>query len=156
LFRQSAFPETTDNSGEFFRRCYPQSDAATRQFRGAVAALRERIDDWLDEMIATHELDRAGLVGFTSMFNQNLASFALARKIKQRGGNVTTVIGGANCEYPMGGEIASRAACIDFVFSGPALKSFPQFVQNLVRGGRDDCQRIDGVLSRHNHAAEPV
>jgi len=39
---------------------------------------------------------------------------------------------------------------IDFVFSGPGLVSFPDFVQAELEGDRDRRQGIRGVFSREN------
>ena len=83
------------------------------------------------------ELRKADLVGFTSMFTQNLASVALARRLKAHRPSIVTVLGGANCESPMGEEYARKLDPIDFVFSGPGLKSFPAFLRHLVDGEPD-------------------
>jgi ribosomal peptide maturation radical SAM protein 1 len=63
-------------------------------------------------------------------------------------------LGGANCEAPMGPELVRHIEPIDYVFSGPALISFPQFVRSCIEGdgGRES---IQGVYSKRN-AAFPV
>ena len=43
---------------------------------------RENLDEFIDGMIRNNGLDTAGIVGFSSMFNQNLPVFAMARRIK--------------------------------------------------------------------------
>ncbi|HEX2095023.1 MAG TPA: RiPP maturation radical SAM C-methyltransferase, partial [Longimicrobiaceae bacterium] len=43
---------------------------------------------------------------------------------------------------------------VDFVFSGPALRSFPELVRRLLRGDTAGCHRIDGVFSRQNRVRE--
>jgi ribosomal peptide maturation radical SAM protein 1 len=48
----------------------------------------------------------------------------------------------------MGGVIARRVEAVDFVFSGPGLRSFPRFVGHLVAGEQEQCHQIPGVLSR--------
>jgi ribosomal peptide maturation radical SAM protein 1 len=45
---------------------------------------------------------------------------------------------------------------VDFVFSGPALRSFPQLVANLLDGRQEECHRIPGVLSRRKLALTPA
>jgi hypothetical protein len=48
-----------------------------------------------------------------------------------------TVLGGANCEVPMGRVLAKNLSPIDFVFSGPALHSFPDFAVLKETSGRE-------------------
>ena len=153
LFRQSAFPDSPENSREYFLRCYPHKDAQTVAFRHRVEQLRREVDRWLVAVISQWELDRADLVGFTSMFNQNVPCFALARKLKQRDQAITTVMGGANCEYPMGAEIARSVDFVDFIFSGSALVSFPKFLELHLADREGELDQIDGVFSRRNAAA---
>ena len=107
-------------------------------------------------MIAKYQIDADDLVGFTSMFSQNVPSFAMAEKLKERNPNIVTVIGGANCEAPMSREIARQVNSIDFVFSGPALKSFVEFIGYRLRNEEQNCHRIRGVLSRKNYLLSVV
>jgi radical SAM superfamily enzyme YgiQ (UPF0313 family) len=97
-----------------------------------------------------HQLAQANLVGFTSMFSQNVACFAMARKIKSWNSKVITAMGGANCESPMGQEIIKNVPCIDFVFSGPALRSFPAAIRHLIDDEPEKCHSIDGVFTKRN------
>jgi hypothetical protein len=80
----------------------------------------------------------------------------MARKIKTRNPNVITVIGGANCESPMGQEIARYLKYIDFVFSGPALRTFPEIVGYLLDHEIEKCDKVDGVFTKKNCSRAPV
>jgi ribosomal peptide maturation radical SAM protein 1 len=150
LFRQLAFPQLADNSEEYFRRYHPYRNERTATLKRSILDHRQGMDQLLDSLIDKHKLAQAELVGFTSTFSQNVASFAMARKLKERNPDVLTVMGGANCETPMGEEIAKNAQYIDFVFSGPALKSFPEFVQYCLDQDIEKCHRIRGVFSKTN------
>ncbi|HZM00864.1 MAG TPA: RiPP maturation radical SAM C-methyltransferase [Planctomycetota bacterium] len=152
LFREAAWPELPDNAERYFGRYYPGRAAGTRELREAMLACRARLGEFLDQAIETHDLERADVVGFTSMFAQNVASFALARRLKQRNPGVTVVMGGANCESPMGQELVRNVPAIDYVFSGPALLSFPEFVGHLLEGRRERCATIPGVVGRDTPA----
>jgi magnesium-protoporphyrin IX monomethyl ester (oxidative) cyclase len=74
----------------------------------------------------------------------------MARRIKARNPGVVVVVGGANCEGVMGRTLVDQVDAIDFVFSGPSLKSFPALVRALLAGDEAGCHRIDGVFSRRN------
>jgi ribosomal peptide maturation radical SAM protein 1 len=156
IFRQSAFPNLQDNADQYMRRYYPYQDGRTRDIKQMVAKTRRGLDGFLDQVIQKYKLDRANLVGFTSMFAQNVSCFALARRIKKCNPDVVTVMGGANCEFPMGQEIVKNVPQIDFVFSGPALKSFPQFIQYQIEGEGNNIHSIPGVFSKRNCSLTPL
>jgi len=150
FFRQVAFPDQPDNADDYFQRYYPQHDARNRMIREFVLKRREGLETHFNDMIDKYELDRQDMVGFTSMFSQNVASLGMARLIKARNPAVTVVLGGANCEAPMGREVIDHSTAVDYVFSGPALKSFPELLGCLLEGDEAGAHRINGVLSRGN------
>ena len=150
FFRQVAFPEAPDNIEGYLRRFYAGQTAQAQIFKNYVRQKRQGLDAFLGKLITTHQLAQANLVGFTSMFSQNVACIAMARKIKSWNSRVMTAMGGANCESPMGQEIIKNAPCIDFVFSGPALRSFPAAIRHLIDGEPEKCHSIDGVFTKRN------
>jgi ribosomal peptide maturation radical SAM protein 1 len=150
LYRTIAFPEQADNTEAYMRRYFPHRDAGVEAKLRLIVAKRPGLERFLQRLILKHALDGEDVVGFTSMFAQNTSSFAMARLIKQRNPEVTTVIGGANCEAPMGLELARHVPALDFVFSGPGLVSFPEFLERRLAGDLEGCHRIRGVLSQRN------
>ena len=157
FFRQIAFPEAPDNTDAYLRRFYAVQSPKVQMFRNYVQQKRQGLDAFLGKLIMKHQLTQANFVGFTSMFSQNVACMAMARKIKSWNSRVITAIGGANCESPMGQEIIKHVPCIDFVFSGPALRSFPAVIRHLVNNEPDKCHNIDGVFTKRNtEAPKPV
>jgi len=150
FFRQAAFPQLPDNAEEYFARYYPAHDPASQAFRREVLEKRRGLSALLDRIVDTYGLDRADVVGFTSMFFENMAAFALARKIKERNPAVVTVLGGATSESPSGEEFVRQVPALDFVFSGTALKTFPRFVRNLLAGEPEKNHAINGVFSKVN------
>lgn len=150
IFRRLAFPSAPDRDAEYFDRYYPDRRPDGAAQRRSILELRERLEPRLLELVEERELDRADVVGLTSMFFQTTAGLALARRIKELAPNAVTVLGGANCESPMGEELARHADPIDFVVSGPGLVVFPRLVRHLLEGDREPCHRIPGVFSRYN------
>ena len=150
FFRQVAFPEAPDNTESYLRRYYPAQSTQAQMFKNYVQQKRQGLDAFLGKLITKHQLTQANLVGFTSMFSQNVPCFAMARKIKSWNSRVITAMGGANCESPMGQEIIKNVPCIDFVFSGPALQSFPAAIGHLVDNEPEKCHSIDGVFTKRN------
>ncbi len=150
FFRAVAFPDAPDTSDEYFQRYYPQHSERNRMIRAFAQQKRAGLEAHFEAMIDRYGLDKADLVGFTSMFSQNVAALAMARLVRKRNPKAVIVMGGANCEAPMGREIVDNTADVDFVFSGPALRSFPELVRCLMAGDEAACHRIDGVFSRRN------
>lgn len=148
FFREIAFPGEADNMEAYFKRCFPQSDPGTLSKKQLILRKKKGIGTFLERLIAKYDLANDDLVGFTSMFCQNVASFAMAKKIKDQNPNIITVVGGANCEAPMGAYLARNVKQIDYAFSGPALISFPQFVQQCL-DGKPGSASIQGVFSKN-------
>jgi ribosomal peptide maturation radical SAM protein 1 len=88
------------------------------------------------------------VVGFTSSFTQNVASLALAKRLKAIHPHLRIVFGGANCEDAMGLGLHQAFAFVDFVCCGEADISFPRLVTAL--SGADNYHDIPGVISRQN------
>jgi ribosomal peptide maturation radical SAM protein 1 len=148
FFRQAAFPSAPDNTDVYFQRFYPHQNETNQQLKQLVRNKRAELPGIFAALIDKYGLDTANLVGFTSTFTQNVASFALARAVKEKNPSVITVVGGANCESVMGREIARQVPQIDYVFSGPALKSFPEFMRRCLAGEPGDCRDIPGVFCK--------
>jgi ribosomal peptide maturation radical SAM protein 1 len=74
------------------------------------------------------------VVGLTSVFEQNLASIALAHCLRSLSPSLTIIMGGANCEGDMGRELARRYPFIDLVVSGEADLVIAPLVSGLLRG----------------------
>ncbi|HKV42764.1 MAG TPA: RiPP maturation radical SAM C-methyltransferase [Blastocatellia bacterium] len=148
FYRQLAFPWAEDNIDDYFARYYPHRGAEPAAFRRLIEEKRDGLEAFSLEVIDKYRLDEASIVGFTSMFIQNVPCFAMARMLKRLNPQVTIVMGGANCEWPMGLEIARNIDVVDYVFSGPALKSFPQLLQGILEADPEKCSKINGVFSR--------
>lgn len=167
FFRSVAFPDAPDNTEEYLshfnlRMSWEDSppdlqevivskdQTALRFMVNILLEKRKQLNEFLDGLIEKYKLYEGDVVGLTSMFAQNLPAFALAKKLKARNPRLIIAMGGANCESPMGEEIVRQIPSVDFVFSGPALVSFPQFIQCLIQQKPQQCHRIDGVFSAQN------
>lgn len=106
----------------------------------------EVVPAYLDQLMAANDWSRFSAIGFTSTFQQNVASFALARRIKAVHPRVVIVFGGANFDGPMGAAWMRAAPFIDLAISGEADLAFPRLLAALAEGG--DPLRTPGVLAR--------
>jgi ribosomal peptide maturation radical SAM protein 1 len=152
LFRQAAFPDLPDNTVEYFRRYFPRKTEEGQRLLALASRVRPQLKAFGEELIDRHGLDHYDIVGFTSMFSQTVPSIAMARQIRARNPKVILVMGGANCEAPMGSELVRNVAPLDYVFSGPALKSFPRFVRLCAESQVERAREIPGVFSKERAA----
>lgn len=155
LFRQTAFPTLPDNRIEYFQRHFWRKKEKTDFVGTLITNHLDNIEKYIEDVIDLYSLDQADIVGMTSTFMQNVASFALARLLKRRNPNAIIVMGGSNCHFPMGQIIADKVEEIDYVFSGPALKSFPSFIQAYIDGRMSTASSIPGVLVSRNSCSVP-
>jgi magnesium-protoporphyrin IX monomethyl ester (oxidative) cyclase len=151
LFRRAAFPDLPDNIDAYLKRythLFPSGMWTTH--KDWILDMRARIPQFIDQSIARYKLDEADVVGMNSTFAQNMPCFAIARRLKALNPKIQILIGGANCESPMGETLIQQVPWFDFAFSGPSLVSFPQFLENCLRGEHARNHQIDGVFSRDN------
>jgi ribosomal peptide maturation radical SAM protein 1 len=113
----------------------------------AIEAMLDGIGPFLEACLDHFRVAAYDIIGFTSTFEQNLASLALARLIKTRYPEKTIVFGGANCEGVMGLELHRRFPWIDYVCSGESDNTFPALVRRLDAAKIPD--DIAGVIHRH-------
>ncbi len=86
------------------------------------------------------------LVGFTSTFDQNVASLTLAKLIKDLYPHVKIVFGGANYDGEMGLEYFRAFPFIDYVVVGEGEEVFPQLVSHVLEGKPESVP--NGVIFR--------
>jgi len=85
--------------------------------------------------LAEYLLDqKPKIIGCSSLFQQNNASFALMKKIKETDSSVITILGGAQCALQMGNAISRHIGFVDYVFSGEADQSFGCLCRKLIDG----------------------
>ena len=115
-----------------------------------ILRIRSMVPHFMDHCLTTVVWSDYRAVGFTSTFEQNIASLALARRIKQNYPKISIVFGGANWEAGMGQELHRKFPFVDYVCSGEAETSFPALVRRiLARTSMNGKQRpIPGIVYR--------
>jgi len=86
------------------------------------------------------------LVGFTSTFDQNVASLTLAKMIKDLYPEAKIVFGGANYDGEMGMEYFRAFPFIDYVVVGEGEEVVPALVRHILEGASDAVP--NGVIFR--------
>jgi ribosomal peptide maturation radical SAM protein 1 len=148
LFSQEAFGCNAPDSGERFLDDFASdvkalfspdvdSPGLLRYIR------REIVPKYLDALIEGTRWVEYDVIGFTSTFQQNAATIAMARRLKGRWPHLIIVAGGANFESQMGLELTRAIECIDYSFIGEADEAWPEFLRSLAVG-RDPAE-VQGV-----------
>ena len=117
--------------------------------KGIRMMIPEFLDACADE-VARHS---PRIVGFTSTFHQNVASLALAKRIKARHPGTFVVFGGANCEGVLGAELVRQFPFVDAAVSGEADSVFPEMVRSILR--QQPVSGFQGVFTRDNVGRAP-
>lgn len=113
--------------------------------------IKSQIPNFIEHCLSSIEWRDYPIVGFTSTFEQNIASLALAKRVKKNFPEIKTVFGGANWEAEMGRELHRRFSFVDYVCSGESEKSFPALVTNVFENAPDDeIEKISGIVLRKN------
>lgn len=151
VFAVPPYHDTTPRDAAFLRqiaRVVPEPLVeAARALREHVA--RPFLDACVDDILRA----RPRVVGFSLTHAQNVASLALAKLLDLRDPGITIVLGGANCEGPMGVGLHRAFPWIDLVVRGEAERALPRLLRGLLDGGR--VERVPGLCHR-NAAGDTV
>jgi ribosomal peptide maturation radical SAM protein 1 len=158
IFHRALYGEPSQEViDSFWRLAFPDNkprnmaaDFGSLQDHVATAQLAAEL--FVERQLDSIDWQQYRIVGFTSMFQQNIAALSLALRIKQRHPEIHIVFGGPNVESDMGLALMRCFPFIDYVFSGESDTTFPQFITALL----EDKTTLDknlhdfaGVGSRH-------
>lgn len=115
-----------------------------------VKAVRAMVGKFLNHCIECIPWKKYAAVGFTSTFEQNLASLALAKRLKAMHPRIATVFGGANWEGKMGAELHQQFGFVDYVCTGEADESFPVLAPLLLSGTAKAAALPPGIIYRED------
>src|SRR6266700_3882955 len=142
LYGEDAHPfEDFKTSVADYMRPYPED------FLRQLDRCRNLSSVFIQECADQIDLNCYDIIGFTSTFQQNIASLALAQELKRRSPAITTVFGGSNFESEMGVDLHDRFPLIDIVCSGEADHIFPEVVRRVRTG--ESLFDLGGVTCRN-------
>src|SRR5262249_1808231 len=154
LFAQSLFDTTTEDDERYFDNVLRRRDgwivddmpplhpATIRR----LAAARRHVDPFLDECADAVLALRPQLIRFTTVFQQHVASLAVAKRLKARAPSVSIIFGGSNCEGVMGAETVRQFPFVDAAVSGEGDLIFPEIVRRVCTGA--PLAGLEGVKTR--------
>jgi ribosomal peptide maturation radical SAM protein 1 len=150
LFTVAAFGTRAQEPDEEYFRAFP---GAVEWFKKSgkdasyLSSLRHLIvPQYIADCLAMVDWADYQVVGFSSSFQQQVASLALARRIKEVYPSVKIVFGGANMEGEMGPEHVRAFPFIDYAVVGEGDIVFPALLRCLADG--QDPGALESVASR--------
>src|SRR3954470_1848766 len=150
VFRDEVFGKPTGKAEHYLEEIPLKKFAQFFNFSSVMSLLKLREDahGFMDDCLRSKDWSQYAIVGFTSTFQQNLASLALARRIKEKYPNVLIAFGGSNCEGEMGIELHRRFPFVDVVCSGEGDLNFPEFLERVSKGEPASGIQLDGIIDR--------
>jgi ribosomal peptide maturation radical SAM protein 1 len=92
-----------------------------------------------------YDWEQYDVIGFSSNFQQNMASLSMAKVIKQASKNVKIIFGGANCFEKMGDGLLELFPEIDAVCPGEGENALIEYLDSVEKGKSDN---VEGMITR--------
>ena len=127
-----------------FEQMAQQSGESIGYFEEMATRIAPQFLTWA---LTAFDWSRYKLIGFTSTFDQNVASLTMAKLIKDLYPDVSIVFGGANYDGEMGLEYIRAFPFIDYVVIGEGEVAFPALVRQVLSNHSDS---IPGVACRQD------
>jgi len=108
----------------------------------------ETVGAYLDFLLRSYPWSQYDLIGFSCVFSQAVPSLALARRIKNLYPDQHIILGGAQCNSPMGEEYLRGFPWLDFVCVGPGERPLVSLLETEDMLNPEI--EIPGIARRHN------
>ncbi|MET9660996.1 RiPP maturation radical SAM protein 1, partial [Streptomyces sp. NPDC006510] len=118
-----------------------------------IDSLREVADRHVEETTESLLRSAPEVIGFTSMFSQNGPTLAVAGRLRERGYTGMIVLGGSNCEGPMGRALLANYPAVDAVVDGPGEDAFVALLRQVENGEPATSQ--GRLVTRHEPDTAP-
>lgn len=140
-FVEAAFGEAFPaERKEDIGRAYPWDSEELKQ-------IASEARHWISEVAERICANPPRILICSSMFQQNLASLALMRSVKERCPQVETIMGGPNTEGILGIGLLRRAAWLDYICGGEGEETLPELCNQLLNGSGER-KKPAGVISQ--------
>jgi len=149
LWTKAAFGDFANND-DYFEIYRDNFAGICRQAGCSIADLRHLRDqvapEFIDFCCESIDWSRFGLIGFSVVFQQTLASIALARALKKRHPQIPIIMGGATFEDDIADEIIKGCPEVDYIHCGDADETLPQIIRRIYQG--ESMAGMPGIMWR--------
>ena len=153
IWTKAAFDDFADDE-EYLRIYRGNLESIANQAGCSVADLRDIREKlapaFIDFCLDSVDWTRFGLIGFSVVFQQTLASVALARALKERYPEIPIIFGGATFEDDIAEEIMKGCPQVDYVFCGDADELLPETIRRIY--AKESLRGVPGLMWRDNDA----
>lgn len=151
-FTNALYGENNEADERYIREVLQDTWRYDDQAITRILRIRSLVPHFLNYCMDAVPWNEYNIVGFTSTFEQNIASLALAKRLKESWPNIKIVFGGGNWEDEMGVELHRRFPFIDYVCPGEADESFPSLVRLVfsAKASRKSLMAVPGIVFRSN------
>jgi ribosomal peptide maturation radical SAM protein 1 len=153
IWSKAAFGEFADDAS--YLRRYEANirqicDAAGCTIDDILSVRNDKTFSFIEFCLNSVDWQRFELIGFSVVFQQMVASLALARALKARFPRIPIILGGATFEDDIGDSIIRACPWIDYIHCGDADQTFPELIRRLRRGA--SLEKLPGVMWRSDDA----
>ncbi|MDR2108453.1 MAG: RiPP maturation radical SAM C-methyltransferase [Coriobacteriales bacterium] len=117
---------------DWLRGIFPHKLPEMAELEAAFYRSKQQLDAFLKRTAQTILAHRPKIVAASLSFQQNNASFAILKTIKEIAPQTITVLGGTQCAASAGVALSKYVASVDYVFSGEADDAFAEICQALL------------------------
>ena len=111
---------------------YARGQGVSEEVMTIAQRMRSMVPEFLDAAADELLAGDPKAVGFSTVFQQNIASLVLAKILKERRPSLKIVFGGGNCDAQMGQAIHECFPWIDYVVRGEGERVFVEVVQDIL------------------------
>jgi ribosomal peptide maturation radical SAM protein 1 len=147
IFKVPPYSDPSAEDEEYL--AYIRKSGTSDEAAAIAVRMKAQVPQFLEA--AANELlaDKPRVVGFSTVFQQNVPSLVLAKILKAKDPSLTIVFGGDNCDGPMGAALHECFPWIDVVVRGEGERVLVEVVTDVLAGRRIRpqpglCYRVDG------------
>ncbi len=129
LFSEAAFGKFIDNQMPYLLRVCHSYKINPVKAIPRLKEIREQMKGYIDHVAEKIVALNPKIVSPSSIFFQHIASLAVLRRIKELRSDIVTVMGGSNCELPMGMATHKFFPWVDYVVVGEADNTILPFAE---------------------------
>ena len=149
IWAKAAFGDFA-NDDEYFEIYHNNLEAICQQAGCSIDDVRKirdhAVPEFIDFCLDSIDWTRFGVIGFSVVFQQTLASVAFARALKQRYPEIPILFGGATFEDDIAEEIMNGCPQVDYVHCGDADETLPQVIRRIYN--KESMKGMPGVMWR--------
>jgi ribosomal peptide maturation radical SAM protein 1 len=151
LWTRAAFGDFADNE-EYFEIYRDNLESISKHAGCSISDLSDIRENsapaFIDFCVNSVDWTRFGVIGFSVVFQQTLASIALARALKERYPEIPIIMGGATFEDDIAEEIMKGCPQVDFIHCGDADETLPKTIRRLY--SKQTLAGLPGIMWRDN------